>query len=162
MNQSSQLQIRVSPLEKKSIRQAAKQAGLGMSEYVLSRLFPQQSVVFSKLVKKLEVAKDPAFILAEIHDLLVKMNSSEFADAFTENSLRQLTPYLQNYIAAMIEQAALQKKADIPPWLKDIKILKDPVFGSHLKSLRLHLLTNSPIPFRKRNIFIDSTLGDRI
>jgi hypothetical protein len=36
------------------------------------------------------------------------------------------------------------------------------VFGSELQSLRLYLLTHSPPPFRARNIFIDSSLGDRI
>jgi hypothetical protein len=36
------------------------------------------------------------------------------------------------------------------------------VFGSDLQNLRLYLLTHSPPPFRRRNIFIDSTLGDRV
>jgi hypothetical protein len=40
--------------------------------------------------------------------------------------------------------------------------LPQPVFGSELKALRLHLLTNSPPAFRRRNIFIDATLGDRV
>ena len=35
-------------------------------------------------------------------------------------------------------------------------------FASELKSLRLHLLTKSPAPFRRRNLFVDSTLGDRV
>jgi hypothetical protein len=40
--------------------------------------------------------------------------------------------------------------------------LADPFFGSELRSLRHYLLTHSPAPFRSRNIFIDSTVGDRI
>jgi hypothetical protein len=40
--------------------------------------------------------------------------------------------------------------------------LAEPVFASSLQSLRLHLLVLSPAPFRRRNIFIDSTLGARI
>jgi hypothetical protein len=50
----------------------------------------------------------------------------------------------------------------VPEWTRSIPLLVEPVFGSDLKSLRLHLLTNSPPPFRSRNIFIDSTLGDRV
>jgi hypothetical protein len=36
------------------------------------------------------------------------------------------------------------------------------VFCSSLQSLRMHLLTHSPPPFRRRNIFIDSSLGQRV
>jgi hypothetical protein len=40
--------------------------------------------------------------------------------------------------------------------------LEEPAFGTALQSLRLHLLTHSPPPFRLRNIFIDSSLGQRV
>jgi hypothetical protein len=36
------------------------------------------------------------------------------------------------------------------------------VFGSTLVSLRLYLLTHSPPPFRRRNIFIDATVGSSV
>jgi hypothetical protein len=49
-----------------------------------------------------------------------------------------------------------------PAWTRSIPPLAEPVFGSDLCSLRLYLLTNSPPPFRGRNIFIDSTLGDQV
>ena len=40
--------------------------------------------------------------------------------------------------------------------------LAEPVFGSDLMSLRLYLLTHSPAPFRRRNIFIDASVGFRV
>ena len=40
--------------------------------------------------------------------------------------------------------------------------LASPVFGSKLESLRLYLLTHSPPPFRRRNIFIDASIGARV
>jgi hypothetical protein len=43
-----------------------------------------------------------------------------------------------------------------------VKPLERPWFASSLKSLRLHLLTASPPPFRRRNLFVDSTIGDRV
>jgi hypothetical protein len=36
------------------------------------------------------------------------------------------------------------------------------VFGTPIESLRLHLLTASPPAFRRRRIFIDATVGDRV
>jgi hypothetical protein len=160
---SSQLQIRVSPLEKKMLRQRAFRAGIGMSEYVLMCLFPPQKEAFLKLLHQLQVAKTIPYLLAEIHDWLQNLNPTEFETVFhQEISLFSLSLYLQNYLAAMIEEAALKKNASVPTWLKNIEPLTDPFFGSDLKSLRLHLLKNSPVPFRKRNIFIDSTLGDRV
>ena len=100
--------------------------------------------------------------MAEIHDLFHKTTASEFEEWVEEVSLASLSPYLQNYLAAMIEQAAVQKQAKIPSWMNDIAPLETPVFGSDLESLKLYLLTESPIPFRRRNIFIDATLGDRV
>jgi hypothetical protein len=66
------------------------------------------------------------------------------------------------YIAAMVEYAC-GRRATVPPaWTRSIVPLADPIFASSLKSLRLQLLIHSPAPFRRRNIFIDSSLGTRI
>ena len=69
---------------------------------------------------------------------------------------------MQTYLAAMVEYAASIKNVPPPEWIMTIPSLEKPVFGTELLSLRLHLLTHSPVPFRNRNIFIDSSLGDRI
>ena len=159
---TAQLQIRVSTAEKKVIQKAATTAGMGMSEYILSRLLPQQKQKLQECLRQLRSAREISFGLAEVHDLFQKMTSFEFEDSLRENPLSRLSPYLQNYIAAMVEETALQKGVSVPMWTKDIAPLAQPVFGSALKNLRLHLLTQSPIPFRKRNIFIDSTIGSRV
>ena len=62
----------------------------------------------------------------------------------------------------MVEQAASHKGLAPPPWIVRVPPLDEPYFGTDLKSLRLYLLTHSPPPFRRRNIFIDATLGDRV
>ncbi len=62
----------------------------------------------------------------------------------------------------MIEYTANQKGTSPPAWVREIKPLSQPVFGTDLMSLRLYLLTHSPPPFRYRNIFIDSTVGKRV
>ena len=73
-----------------------------------------------------------------------------------------LTPFLANYIAAMVEYGCEKRALPVPEWTHGILPLGEPVFGSNLQSLRLHLLTHSPPPFRRRNIFIDATLGTRV
>jgi hypothetical protein len=73
-----------------------------------------------------------------------------------------LTPYLANYIAAMVEYGCAQRDVAPPAWTRLIAPLPEPVFGSALISLRLHLLSHSPAPFRRRNIFIDATVGARV
>ena len=67
-----------------------------------------------------------------------------------------------DYIAAMVEYACARRAVAVPEWTRSIAPLAEPTFGSELQSLRLHLLTRSPPPFRARNIFIDSTLSDRV
>jgi len=74
----------------------------------------------------------------------------------------ELPPFLANYIAAMVEYACAKHRIAVPAWTRSIAPLADPVFGSELKGLRHYLLTHSPAPFRSRNIFIDSTVGDRV
>jgi hypothetical protein len=73
-----------------------------------------------------------------------------------------LTPFLINYITAMVERACVQRGIAAPAWTRTVAPLTEPVFGSALESLRLHLLTHSPPPFRFRNIFIDASLGEQV
>jgi hypothetical protein len=37
-----------------------------------------------------------------------------------------------------------------------------PAFGSSLASLRLHLLTRAPVALRRRNLFADASVDDRV
>jgi hypothetical protein len=40
--------------------------------------------------------------------------------------------------------------------------LDEPHFATPLRGLRLHLLRASPVAFKRRNIFVDSSVGDRV
>jgi hypothetical protein len=62
----------------------------------------------------------------------------------------------------MVEYACAKRDAALPSWTRSIAPLVEPAFGSRLASLRLHLLMHSPPPFRRRNIFIDSSIGSRV
>jgi hypothetical protein len=159
---SEQLQIRVSPSEKAAIRRAAEQAGLDMSAFVLGRALPGPAIQLQAAVEDCAGPEPASFGLAELNSLLTSWTAAELRDAIATSPTTALTPFLSNYVAAMIEQACERRSVRVPAWVRAVAPLPDPVFGSELKSLRLHLLTHSPPPFRRRNIFIDASIGDRV
>jgi uncharacterized protein (DUF1778 family) len=162
LSRTEQLQIRVTPAEKAQLKSLAERAGQGVSAYVLSRALPKARLRFEELVATLGDAEDRRFALAELNEFLTSLSRDEFLDAIGTPPVLDLSPYWRNYVAAMVELSAQQKGVPPPRWLADIEALTEPHFVAPLSSLRLHLLRASPVPFRRRNIFIDSTVGDRV
>jgi hypothetical protein len=158
----SQLQIRVSDAEKSAIRRAAKRAGLDMSTYVLSRVLSIPAQGFKAAVRALRGPAGTSFALADINSLLSKLSAAELRDAVAAAPEVELPPFLANYVSAMVETACAKHGIPVPAWIWRVPPLDEPVFGSTLGSLRLHLLTHSPAAFRRRNIFIDSSLGGQV
>jgi uncharacterized protein (DUF1778 family) len=158
---SKQLQIRVSHRQKTAIQRAAANAGMDMSGYVLSRVLASTASRFCELAAAC-VGAASRFALAELNSFLSDLTVGNLRDAVAEPPPQGLTPYILNYIAAMVEQACARRGVAVPAWASETPPLTEPVFASVLMSLRLHLLTHSPPAFRRRNIFIDSSLGDRI
>lgn len=161
-SKSSQLQIRVSAKEKEAIRRAARRSGQDMSQYVLSRVLPRLGEAFQSLVRRARLANPPGFALAELHTFLEGLTPAELSEGAAAAPDVALPPFLANYVAAMVETACLRKSERVPEWTRRIAPLSEPAFGSSLQSLRMHLLTHSPPAFRRRNIFIDSTLGAQV
>jgi uncharacterized protein (DUF1778 family) len=159
---TAQLQIRVTPAQKAAIGRAARASGLDMSSYVLRHLLPRAAERFASLVR--DVSDDDAgrFVLAELNSFLAGLTAGELAEAVAPAPPGSLSPSRANYVAAMVEYAC--GRAGIPPpaWTRAIPPLARPEFGSSLESLRLHLLRSAPPPFRRRNLFIDATVGDRV
>jgi uncharacterized protein (DUF1778 family) len=162
VQKTRQLQIRVSPAQKLAIQRQAERARMSMSEWILDKLLPSSQATFQSLVEALAASDQPSFVFAELLDVLGPMNAEEFEVAVSEPPRVELDPYWRNYVAATVEHAAATKQARAPSWTRDIAPLDEPVFGSSLASLRLHLLVNSPPAFAARNIFIDSSVGERV
>jgi uncharacterized protein (DUF1778 family) len=158
----SQLQIRVSAEEKSAIRDAARRAGLDMSAYVLCRVLPPPAREFQEAMTAICGSTRPSFALAHVNELLARLTSTELRDAVAAAPEAELSPFLLNYVAAMVEVACQKREIPLPGWTRKVAPLEEPVFGSTLRSLRLHLLTHSPAAFRRRNIFIDASVGDRV
>jgi hypothetical protein len=159
---TEQLQIRVAPRQKAALKHAAKQAGQSVSEYVLARVLPSARDRLEDLVGALDDEDRRRYALAEINVLLAGLEPIELAEAVAARPAGDLAPYMQNYLAAMIEQAAVQKGIAPPAWLGEIEPLEEPHFATPLAGLRLHLLRASPVPYRRRNIFVDSGVGSRV
>ena len=162
MSKSEQLQIRVTAPEKAALKRIARAAGQGVSAYVLSRALPKPQLHFQELVGALADDDARRFVLAELNDLLARLTRAELLDAIREAPVLNLPRYWRNYVAAMVEQAAHRKDISPPRWLSEIEPLTSPHFAAPLASLRLHLLRASPVPFRRRNIFVDASIGDRV
>ena len=158
---SAQLQIRVSPAEKSAIQRNARRAGMDMSAYILARVLPASARRFQDLTEACRDSQGTRFALAELNSWLAGLGAGELHEA-VRAAPPTLAPFLANYVTAMVEYACAQHGLVPPAWTRTIAPLAEPVFGSTLMSLRLQLLTHSPAPFRRRNIFIDATVGDRV
>lgn len=158
---SEQLQIRVTPRQKSLLRKRARAAGLDVSSYVLARALPGMSLRVASFISQLAGGARAQFALAELNELLTTCPASSFDEAVGGADLSRLSAYLQNYVAAMVEVAANKKGVEPPNWTRDVVPLEEPHFVTDLKSLRPHLVRAAPVPFKRRNIFVDATVGHR-
>ena len=163
MVKSQQLQIRVTDEEKSQIQQRAAVAGMDVSKWVLMQVLPPAAERFQAICTSLAASPDNrVYALAELNDFLSSLNRNVLAAAVREPPRVELPRFEANYVAAMIAHTAALKHIPAPRWVRDIEPLDEPWFASSLKSLRLHLLTRSPPAFRTRNLFVDSTIGQRV
>jgi uncharacterized protein (DUF1778 family) len=159
---TEQLQIRVTPLQKAALKRRALGAGLDVSAYVLSRALPSPAVRFAELLAELRREEQPRYALAALNDFLAGLGAADLAAAVADADLDGLSHFLRNYVAAMVEQAAHLRNVPPPAWVSQIEPLDEPYFAVPFASLRPHLLASSPVAFKRRNLFVDSTVGDRV
>lgn len=163
MAKTQQLQIRVSEEEKARIQERAARAGMDVSKWLLHVALPPAEKQFQRICRDLASSTtEHRYLLAELNDFLCDLDAREFRCAVALAPAASLAEFEAAYVAAMVEQAAAIKGAPAPHWTRQVGALEQPWFASQLRNLRLHLLTSSPPPFRRRNLFIDSTIGDRV
>ena len=159
---TTQLQIRLTHAEKSAMQRAARCAGMDLSAYVLSRVQSAPAVEFARCLDGCDELESARFALADLNALLSKLTAGELTDAVQSPPATGLSRELENYVAAMVEHACAHADIPIPRWTSNVPPLSNPIFGSTLLSLRLYLLTHSPPAFRRRNVFIDATLGAQV
>jgi uncharacterized protein (DUF1778 family) len=161
-SKSEHVQIRVTPRQKATLKRLAAAAGQDVSGYVLARALPATRIRFEELVGLLVEEGERRYALAALNDLLSAAAGDELVEAVAQADVGGLPALLQNYVAAMVEQACYLRGVRPPSWTAGIVPLAVPYFAAPLKSLRLHLLRASPVPFKRRNIFVDAAVGDRV
>jgi hypothetical protein len=134
---------------------------MDLTGWMLERLLPNEGIRLRALVRDLVGREEPSFVLAELNSFLSSLGAAGFAAALELPPDVRLDDVRANQVAAMVETAAQRLGIRPPRWVEEIPPLGTPWFASNLKSIRLHLLTRSPPAFRRRNLFVDSTLGDR-
>ena len=159
---TGQLQIRVTPAEKAAIQAGARRAGLDMSAYVLGRVLPVHPEQWQAQLHALARSGESRTALAALSAWLASLSATELAAAVATPPPAELSDFHANYVAAMVEQLCGAHRIDVPCWTRGIVPLAQPVFGTRLASLRLHLLAHSPPPFRRRNLFIDTAVGGQV
>lgn len=159
---SQQLQIRVTPAQKAALKRAARRSGVDVSSYVLAKLLPPARLRLLDILAALRRGEDPRFALADLNDLLSGLAPAAFTEVVTDLDPGGLSPFLRNYVAAMVEQAASQKGEAPPAWARDIEPLDHPHFAVPFVRLRPYLLRAAPVAFKRRNLFVDATVGDRV
>lgn len=159
---SEQLQIRVTPREKSALKLRARAAGQDVSAYVLALALPSESTRFASIMDALRDETNRRFALAELNDALSALVPIEFAAAVDSIDVHGLDPLWQNYVAAMVEHAAHSNGVQAPGWAREVVPLDRPYFATSLRRLRSYLLRVSPVAFRRRNIFVDATVGARV
>ena len=159
---TAQLQIRISPSQKAEIVARARNAGMSVSAWLLSKAQPAKRETFQELLAELARGESTSHTLAALSDFIVTVDRTEFEVAFSDPPCALLSQWQLAYVASMIEHAASLRRVAIPGWAREVPPLGKPYFASELLSLRLHLLAHSPSAFRRRNIFVDSAVGDRV
>lgn len=159
---ASQLQIRVSARQKRQLRRLAKQAGMTVSEWVLRRALPPKRDELEQIVRAVARGDRRSTALAALHDLLAGLEAGELEAVLGTPPSTSLPPPWGALVAAMVEHAAAQKGAPVPTWVLQTPPTWPPYFASQLDGLRLHLLASSPPAFRRRNLFVDTSVGGRV
>ena len=161
---TSQLQIRVTAAEKAALRERAGAAGLDVSRYVLARALPPPAAAFAGLMAAMGSAKAlSASLIAGLEDLLMPLGSEQFAVAVeAAPGLADAHAVAQNLVAAMVEHAAAWRGVVPPAWTLDVPSLDEPWFATDLRSLRPYLIASSPVPYRRRNLYVERGLGARV
>ena len=135
---------------------------MDLSAYVLARVNSPPAAEFAACLRGNRELGGARLALAALHALLVRLGAGELGEAVQATPPGDMSPELENYVAAMVEQACAKAGIAPPAWTRAIEPLIRPLFASSLRSLQLYLLTHSPAVFRRRNLFVDATLGAQV
>jgi hypothetical protein len=150
---TAQLQIRVTPSEKATLKRLAASVGQNVSTYVLSRALPSADRDLSRILDELRTATEPMVALGSLARFLGDLDSEDLESALSDVSLSGLSALTQNRVAGLIEDVAAARGVAPPPWAAGVPPLTRPHFRWGLASLRAHQLRATRVAYRRRNVF---------
>lgn len=152
---TSQLQIRITPEQKRALKRLAADAGLSVSKYVLATVLPSSQLEFTRRVQALGTHPQRMVALGELRSFLSELGLEEMREAIADVDLEGLAPVLRNYAAATVEQVVKERELPVPSWVTRVEPLDRPHFAWEVRSLWPHLMRIAPLTFKRRNVFVD-------
>lgn len=159
---TQQLQIRVTAAEKALLKKRAAAAGMDLSSYVLRRALNPVEARLDELLHTLAEEREPKVVLAALNRVLADLESAAFREVVEALDVGRLSAFHRNYVAAMVEHRAAQLGIAPPRWTAGVEPETRPWFATELPQLRPYLLQVSPVVFKRRNLFVDATVGDHL
>ncbi len=103
------------------------------------------------------------YILADFLDEFKRVDLKEKARLIEKFPFPEVTePKYCAYTAAMVEELCFRNGMPIPDWVFDRQFsLSEPFFVGGLESIKAFLIAESPLPFRRRNIFVSANVLER-
>lgn len=150
---TSQLQVRVSPEQKRQLKKLARAARLSVSEYVLAAALPTESEALRQHVDALPDMTHRQGALLELRADLSGIPPAEFEAAGAGLDVRALPPLQQALAAAVFEHEAQVRRCAPPRWTRAVHVSEAPTFRPRLVSLHPYLLCASPAALKRRNVF---------
>lgn len=152
---TTQLQIRVTPEEKATLKRLARRAGQSVSSYVLSHALPSSTFALAGALGGLRTGGGPELrrAISTLGRVIAELGPVDFAAGLADASVAGLPPLAQNYFAALVEKAANERGVDPPPWTQGVPPLERPYFRWPLRSLWPYQLRVAPVALKRRNIF---------
>jgi len=155
---TSQLQIRVTPAEKATLKRLAEAAGETLSSYVLTKALPPVGVELTTLVRRLsEPDVDTTALVVDLAAALVDVPPDALAESVPAPDFDAVPPVLLNRVAALVESDATRRGGVAPSWTRRVPPLSRPHFAWSLTSLKPHQMRVTPVAFKRRNLFYDPT-----
>ena len=151
---TGQLQIRVTPSEKATLRRLAAAEGLSLSAFVLARALPDSHEHVNGMVRALGGEAGSHKAMSDLWLYLDQLAPGEFEDVAAAIDVSELTQLQANCAAGAVEGEAWRRDVPHPAWTEGVEPLRRPHFGLDLPSLRPHLMRVSPAPLKRRNVYV--------
>lgn len=116
-----------------------------------------------ELSTKLLDGESARLCLAEFVDDFLSADRAERIRLTAEKPQSVADPKINAYMAAAVEHLCFQHGVPVPAWVNEPEyFLPVPWFPLNYQNIRAIVLAESPVPFRRRNIFVDSTVLQRV